>query len=208
VTDPSLRVIDEIAAHKPIQRAGCEARQHLCPPQRLCVTAARSGAASFFRLARPLDAWFAGLELGEQPFRFICREHAADLARRQSSLVRRTKTHAAPANELSPGPPTMRCSRRRTARRSGLDWRVHSNRFRPACRPAASKRRWRECRPTQPRCPNMCRADQNCRRVRHPFGPQSIAPNTVRKFMKLFRFLPRRSSAGSWRHQDDTIPAL
>jgi hypothetical protein len=42
----------------------------------------RSAAASFFGLARLLDAWFAGLELGKQPVGFICREHAANLARR------------------------------------------------------------------------------------------------------------------------------
>jgi hypothetical protein len=31
-----------------------------------------------------------------------------------------------------------------------------------------------------------------------------LSARTVRKFMKLFRFLPGRGSAGSWRHQDDT----
>jgi hypothetical protein len=40
--------------------------------------------SSFLGLARPLGAWFAlALKLSEQPFRFICWEHAANLARRQ-----------------------------------------------------------------------------------------------------------------------------
>jgi hypothetical protein len=45
--------------------------------------------SSFLGLARPLGAWFAlALKFIEQPFRFICWEHAANLARRhQRHLV-------------------------------------------------------------------------------------------------------------------------
>jgi hypothetical protein len=42
------------------------------------------GGSSFLGLARPFGAWFAlALKLSEQPFRFICWKHAANLARRQ-----------------------------------------------------------------------------------------------------------------------------
>jgi len=65
--------------------------------------AAGSGAASFFRLARPLDAWFAGLELGEQPFRFICREHAANFGRwHQRRLV--GAEFVGPSANVAPAP--------------------------------------------------------------------------------------------------------